>query len=78
MTEARACFGTLVRRTAHSRERITITDHGQAAAVLINPTELAELEDALAVAEYRLEKAAGTLDTVPHEEVRKRLGLGRS
>ncbi|MGK5631244.1 type II toxin-antitoxin system Phd/YefM family antitoxin [Streptomyces sp. URMC 123] len=77
MTEARARFGTLVRRTAHARERITITDHGQPAAVLINPQELAELEDALAVAEYRFRSAAGTPAGVPHDEVRARLGLER-
>jgi prevent-host-death family protein len=75
MTEARGQFGALVRRAAARRERITITDHGQPAAVLINPQELADLEDALALALYRAEKAAGTLQTVPHREVRTRLGL---
>ncbi|MFJ9032232.1 type II toxin-antitoxin system Phd/YefM family antitoxin [Streptomyces sp. NPDC102274] len=75
MTEARANFGTLVRRTAHSRERIAITDHGHVAAILINPQELADLEDALAVAQYRAEKANGTLSTVPHGEVKRMLGL---
>ncbi|MET9516717.1 type II toxin-antitoxin system Phd/YefM family antitoxin [Streptomyces sp. NPDC002994] len=77
ITEARARFGSLVRRTSHARERILITDHGQPAAVLINPQELADLEDALALAEYRAEQAAGTFVGVPHEEVRARLGLGR-
>ncbi|MER6996968.1 type II toxin-antitoxin system Phd/YefM family antitoxin [Streptomyces sp. NPDC000410] len=77
ITEARARFGSLVRRASHARERITITDHGQPAAVLINPQELADLEDALALAEYRAEQAAGTVAGVPHEEVRARLGLGR-
>ncbi|MEI5099497.1 type II toxin-antitoxin system Phd/YefM family antitoxin [Streptomyces sp. PmtG] len=84
ITEARAKFGSLVRRTAHARERITITDHGQAAAVFINPAELAEmeermleLEEQLAVARYRAEKADGTFVGVPHEEVRKLLGLER-
>lgn len=75
MTEARNQFGALVRRTAARRERITITDHGQPAAVLINPDELADLEDALALALYRAEKAAGTLKTLPHEAVRSQLGL---
>ncbi|MEV0442291.1 type II toxin-antitoxin system Phd/YefM family antitoxin [Streptomyces spectabilis] len=82
ITEARAKFGSLVRRTAHARERITITDHGQPAAVFINPAELAEmeermleLEEQLAVARYRAEKADGTFVGVPHEEVRKMLGL---
>ncbi|WP_172385030.1 type II toxin-antitoxin system Phd/YefM family antitoxin [Streptomyces sp. MNP-20] len=84
ITEARARFGSLVRRTAHARERITITDHGQPAAVFINPAELAEmeermleLEEQLAVARYRAEKADGTFVGVPHEEVRKMLGLER-
>ncbi|GGZ00992.1 type II toxin-antitoxin system Phd/YefM family antitoxin [Streptomyces nitrosporeus] len=75
LTEARARFGSLVRRASHARERITITDHGQPAAILINPQELAELEDALALARYRERQASGTLTTVPHEEVRARLGL---
>ncbi|MFB4194860.1 type II toxin-antitoxin system Phd/YefM family antitoxin [Streptomyces carpaticus] len=75
MTEARAKFGTLVRRAAHSHERIVITDHGHAAAILINPQDLEDLEDALAVAEYRREVAEGTLQLIPHEEARRRLGL---
>ncbi|MFL4491901.1 type II toxin-antitoxin system Phd/YefM family antitoxin [Streptomyces sp. VTCC 41912] len=75
MTEARTRFGSLVRRTALTRERITITDHGQPAAVLINPQELADLEDALALAEYRARQAAGKVHGVPHEEARARLGL---
>lgn len=75
MTEARANFGALVRRTAHSHDRIAITDHGHVAAILINPQDLAELEDALAVAEYLAEKANGTLTTVTHEEAKRMLGL---
>ncbi|MCX3063882.1 type II toxin-antitoxin system Phd/YefM family antitoxin [Streptomyces beihaiensis] len=84
ITEARARFGSLVRRTAHARERITITDHGQAAAVFINPTELAELEERvleleeqLALANYRARQAAGTVVGVPQDEARRRLGLSR-
>ena len=75
ITEARAQFGSLVRRASHARERITITDHGQPAAVLINPQELADLEDALALAEYRNRQGAGSTVTVPHGEVRARLGI---
>ncbi|MGP8298974.1 type II toxin-antitoxin system Phd/YefM family antitoxin [Streptomyces inhibens] len=75
MTEARARFGSLVRRTALARERITITDHGQAAAVLINPQELADLEDALALYEHRARQASGAFRGIPHDEVRTRLGL---
>lgn len=75
MTAARANFGTLIRRTANGRERIAITDHGHTAAILINPTELADLEDALALAEYKLRKLAGSNETVPHSEARRILGL---
>lgn len=77
MTEARARLGALVRRASHARERITITDHGQPAAVLINPQELADLEDSLALARYRERQATGQAAGVPHDEVRVRLGLGR-
>ncbi|KIZ13999.1 type II toxin-antitoxin system Phd/YefM family antitoxin [Streptomyces natalensis] len=75
MTEARTRFGSLVRRTALARERITITDHGQAAAVLINPQELADLEDALALYEHRARQAAGSFHGIPHDVARERLGL---
>ncbi|MCX4866472.1 type II toxin-antitoxin system Phd/YefM family antitoxin [Streptomyces sp. NBC_00257] len=75
ITEARARFGSLVRRASNARERITITDHGQPAAVLINPQELAELEDALALARHQARQAAGAVETVPHDQVRARLGL---
>jgi prevent-host-death family protein len=76
MTVARANFGNLVRRTANARERIAITDHGHTAAILINPAELAEIEEALAVAEYRLRRANGLADTpVPHAEVLRLLGM---
>ncbi|MFF7727374.1 type II toxin-antitoxin system Phd/YefM family antitoxin [Streptomyces sp. NPDC008001] len=77
ITEARARFGALVRRASHARERITITDHGQPAAVLINPQELADIEDALALALYRERQSAGTAVGIPHEDVRARLGLER-
>lgn len=77
ITAARAQFGSLVRRASHARARIMITDHGQPAAVLINPQELADLEDALALAEYRIRQAAGTATAIPHEHVRTRLELHR-
>jgi prevent-host-death family protein len=75
MTIARGRFGSLVRRAAHGRERITITDHGSAAAVLISSTELEDLEDALALAESQLREARGQSVRIPHEQVRARLGL---
>jgi prevent-host-death family protein len=77
IAEARARFGQLVRRASYKRERVTITDHGQPAAVLISAEE-PDLEEALAVAEYELRKANGTAGPlVPHEEVRRMLGLER-
>lgn len=75
ITEARARLGALVRRASHARERITITDHGQPAAVLINPQEPADLEDALALALYRARQASGPATGVPHTDVRARLGM---
>ncbi|MFB6864269.1 type II toxin-antitoxin system Phd/YefM family antitoxin [Streptomyces virginiae] len=78
ITEARAKFGSLVRRTSHARERITITDHGQPAAVLINPQELADLEDALALALYRARQSTGSAVPVAHDDVRARLGMERA
>ena len=77
ITEARAKFGTLVRRASHSRERITITDHGQPAAVLITPQELADLEEALALAQYRARQGAGTSVATANDDVRALLGLER-
>lgn len=77
ITEARARLGSLVRRASHSRDRVTITDHGEPAAVLINPQELADLEESLALADFRAQQATGTVRTIPHDEVRARLGLSR-
>ncbi|WP_030244909.1 type II toxin-antitoxin system Phd/YefM family antitoxin [Streptomyces sp. NRRL S-350] len=84
ITEARARLGKLVRPASHARERITITGHGQPAAVLINPQEPADLEDvpalavalALALARYRARQVADAAAAVPHEQVRAQLGLG--
>jgi prevent-host-death family protein len=85
MTEARKVLGSLVRRAASTRERVTITDHGQPAAVLVSALELAELEEALALAEYRAGQAAaraagsaGVSGGVPHHQVRAVLGLPRA
>lgn len=72
VTEGRARFGQLVRRASHRRERITITDHGQPAAVLINAEELADLEEANAVLEYKLRRALGdTSESIPSAEARR-------
>lgn len=77
ITEAKTRLRSLVRRTSHARDRVTITDHGEPAAVLINPQELADLEEALALADFRTQQAAGTMRTVPQDEFRSRLGLPR-
>ena len=44
-------------------------------AELAQAQEMEDLADDLAFALYDAEKAAGTLRTVPHDEVRERLGL---
>jgi prevent-host-death family protein len=77
LAEARKRFGSLVRQAATARQRTTITDHGQPAAVLVNAQELADLEEALALAEYRVQQASGTFVSVSHAEARERLGLPR-
>ncbi|MFI9719347.1 type II toxin-antitoxin system prevent-host-death family antitoxin [Streptomyces sp. NPDC052396] len=59
-------------------ETLPTTDRGRPAAALNSPEEPADLEDALALARYRAEKAAGTLTLIPHDEVRARLGLERA
>lgn len=74
ITEAQARLGSVVHRAARSRDRVTITDHGEPAAVLINPEELADLDEALALADFRAQQATGSLRTITHDEVRARLG----
>jgi PHD/YefM family antitoxin component YafN of YafNO toxin-antitoxin module len=68
---------SLVRHAARNRERVTITDPDEPAAVVISADELEDLEDALAVAQSRLREARGETTWVPHEEVRRRLGFDR-
>lgn len=76
ISAARAQLGDLARRAAHSRETIALTDHGHVAALLVSPQVIEDFEDALAVADYRLRKAEGTLGPgIPMVEVRRRLGL---
>ena len=72
---AGADLADLVRRIADDHGRIAITDRGRTAAVLIDPVELADIEEALAVAEYKLRKIDGSAETVPHSQVRRILGL---
>ncbi|MFD4144402.1 type II toxin-antitoxin system prevent-host-death family antitoxin [Streptomyces sp. NPDC058572] len=76
ISKARSELGDLVRRAAHGRETIALTDHGHVAALLVSPQVIEDLEDALALSEYERRKAEGTLgEGVPHEEVGRLLGL---
>lgn len=76
ISAARSQLGDLVRRAAHGRETIALTDHGHVAALLVSPQVIEDLEDALAVADYQRRKAEGTLEPgIPMAEVRRRLGL---
>lgn len=76
ISAARSQLGDLVRRAAHGHETIALTDHGHVAALLVSPTVLEDLEDALALAEYELKKQRGTVEpAIPHEEVGRMLGL---
>ncbi|MGW4886334.1 type II toxin-antitoxin system prevent-host-death family antitoxin [Streptomyces sp. CL12] len=75
---ARSQLEDLVRRVAQGHEAITLTEDGRVAALLVSPHVIEDLEDALAVAEYWRRKAEGKLgEGVPHEEVRRILGLHR-
>ena len=78
MTDARAKFGSLVRRVAHAHERFAVTDHGHVAAILINPQDLEDLEDSLALAEYQQRVSEGSAQFVTHEEAKLALGLADS
>ncbi|WP_318213201.1 type II toxin-antitoxin system Phd/YefM family antitoxin [Streptomyces sp. SCL15-6] len=76
ISAARSQLGDLVRRAAHSRETIALTDHGHVAALLVSPHVIEDLEDALAVADYQRRKAEGSLgEGIPHDEVGRMLGL---
>jgi prevent-host-death family protein len=78
ITEARSQLGELVRRAAHGRETVELTDHGHVAAVLVSPHVIEDLEDDLAVAEYRRRKAEGDASgRMTQEQVRQLLGLER-
>lgn len=68
---------SLVRRAARTREQVTMTDHDEPAAVVISADELEDLEDALAVAQSLLREAASETMWIPHDEVKRRLGLRR-
>lgn len=76
ISKARSELGDLVRRAAHGRETIQLTDHGHVAALLVSPQVIEDLEDSLAIAERERRKAEGTLgEGASHEEVGRLLGL---
>jgi len=76
ISEAGPRLDDLVRRVARDRETIALTEGGQVTALLVSPQVVEDLEDALAFAEHRRRKAEGTLgEGIPHEEVRRLLGL---
>ncbi|WP_019549754.1 type II toxin-antitoxin system Phd/YefM family antitoxin [Streptomyces sulphureus] len=76
ISKARSELGDLVRRAAHSRETIALTDHGHVAALLVSPQVIEDLEDALALSERERRKAEGTLEEgMSHQEVGRLLGL---
>lgn len=56
ISDARSQLGDLVRRAAHNRETIALTDHGHVAALLVSPQVIKDLEDALAVTDYERRK----------------------
>jgi PHD/YefM family antitoxin component YafN of YafNO toxin-antitoxin module len=70
-------FQALVRRAVRQRERITIADPDEPAAVVISAEELEDLEDALAAAQSRLREVGGETVWVAHDEVKRSLGLDR-
>ncbi|MFD4256518.1 type II toxin-antitoxin system prevent-host-death family antitoxin [Streptomyces sp. NPDC058534] len=73
IAEAQGMLGQLVRRAAQ-RERITLTNGDAQAAVLLSPAELADLEDALAVARLERDRTLGhTEPSVPHDRARRAL-----
>ncbi|WP_314171778.1 type II toxin-antitoxin system Phd/YefM family antitoxin [Streptomyces winkii] len=71
VAQAESMLDSLVRRVARTRERITITDQGREAAVLISPEELAGLDRALAAAEYRALFTGGVTE---HSKISEVLG----
>ena len=59
ISAARSQLGDLVRRAAHGRETIALTDHGHVAALLVSPQVIEDLEDALAFADYQRTQFGG-------------------
>ncbi len=49
LREVRDHFSDVIDRVEREHERVTVTRHGRAAAVIVSPEDLAELEETLAV-----------------------------
>ncbi len=49
LREVRDHFSDVIDRVEHEHERVTVTRNGRAAAVIMSPDDLAELEETLAV-----------------------------
>ena len=49
LREVRDHFSEVVDRVEHEHERVTVTRNGRAAAVILSPDDLSELEETLAV-----------------------------
>jgi len=49
LREVRDHFSEVIDRVEHEHERVTVTRNGRAAAVIVSPDDLAELEETLAV-----------------------------
>jgi prevent-host-death family protein len=55
---AQAHLGDLVAEARHSHRPVTISEHGQPVAALININDLADLQDRAALAAHLADKAA--------------------
>jgi prevent-host-death family protein len=49
LRDVRDHFSEVIDRVEHEHERVTVTRNGRAAAVILSPEDLAELEETLAV-----------------------------
>lgn len=77
LSQARAHLGEVVRKARYGQEIVELTEHGEAAAVVISPDLLAyyrQLEDAQDL-ELAQRITADRQPTVPHAEVAAGFGL---
>lgn len=78
LSQAHGQLDALVDRAVSGHERVTITQDGAGAAVLVSADDLADLEDALALARYDATPATERLPRVSQDDARRRLGLPRT